>query len=338
MTKILMGLVAAVVIAAGGFFGFQFYTQHRIAGEIEAAFDQIRAAGGKASHGKVSFNLLNRTAVVADIAVESAAQPSISVKVASFTASGLSQPDAARVAAENIEATDIEVDVGSTASPGLRVTYKAPRIAVKDYSGPASLQRPPASSSFVDVYRFGLAQFASIAAASITAPSLAGTVHFGAAMPGGGEVAYSGFAMQGIKDGKIASMKVDAVVFTADMQQAGKAEKLTGNLANVASYDIDISAMAAILDPQKVNDDQYYRAYRTISAGPYIITSGQGLNMRIDSMTIDDVALRPSRLQLPALLAMIPPAGTVPTPALVRDMTDKMASLYEGVRIANAEM
>ena len=57
MVKILIGLVAAIVIAAGGFFGFQFYMQHRVASEVEAAFEQIRAAGGKASHGKVSFDL-----------------------------------------------------------------------------------------------------------------------------------------------------------------------------------------------------------------------------------------------------------------------------------------
>jgi predicted negative regulator of RcsB-dependent stress response len=43
MIKILIGLVAAIVIAAGGFFGFQLYVQHRVAGEVEAAFDQIRA-------------------------------------------------------------------------------------------------------------------------------------------------------------------------------------------------------------------------------------------------------------------------------------------------------
>ena len=43
MVKILTGLVAVVAIAVGGFFGFQFYTQHRIAGEVEAAFEQLRA-------------------------------------------------------------------------------------------------------------------------------------------------------------------------------------------------------------------------------------------------------------------------------------------------------
>jgi hypothetical protein len=339
MVKILMGLAAAIVIAVAGFFGFQFYTQHRVAGEIDAAFEQIRATGGKASHGKVSFDLLSRTVTVADIAGESGAQPAASVKIGSFTASGVSQSDPTRFSADRIEPADIEVNVAMTGQPGLNLTYKVPRITVKDYSGPASLQRPPASASFVDVYRFALEQFAGVTASSITAPSLAGTMNFGAATPGGGEFTYSGFAMQGIKDGKIDATKVDGVVFTVTMQQAGKAEKITGNLANVASYDVDINAAAAMFDPQKANDDRYYRAYRQVSAGPYIVTSGQGVNMRIDGMTIDDVGLQPSRLQLPALLAMIPAAGAAPpTPAQAREMMEKVAKLYEGIRIGNAEM
>ena len=79
MTRILIGLVAAIVIATGGFFGFEFYVQQRVAGEVETAFDQIRATGSKASHGKVSFDLLSRTITVADIAGETAAQPPVSV-------------------------------------------------------------------------------------------------------------------------------------------------------------------------------------------------------------------------------------------------------------------
>jgi hypothetical protein len=209
MIKVLVGLVAVVAIAVSGFFGFQFYTQHRIAGEVEAAFEQIRAAGGKASHGKVSFDLRSRTVSIADIAVDTAAQPPLSVKVASFTAAGTGQPDAARFSADSIEVTDIDIGVAMAAQPALKLAYKVPRITVKDYFGPASLQMPPASSSAVDVYRFAIEQFAGITAASITAPSLAATVNSGAATAGGGDVAYSGLAMQGIKDGKIASTKID---------------------------------------------------------------------------------------------------------------------------------
>jgi hypothetical protein len=338
MVKVLYGTLAGIVIGVVGFFGFQFYTQYRVASEIEAAFDQIRATGAKASHGKVSFDLKSRTVTVSDIVGESAAQPPMSLKIASLTASGVNQPDATRVSADSIEATGIEVGA-AMAAPSMGVTYKVPQITVKDYSGPANLQQPPASSSLLDVRLFALKQLANITAASITAPSVAATINIAGATPVGGDVTYSGIAVENIKDGKIATAKVDGFIFTINMQPAGKPEKLTGNLANLITRDIDINAMAAIFDPQKANDDQYYRAYRQISAGPYIITSAQGLNMRIDSLTMDDVGLRPSRLQLPALLAMMPPAGAAPpTPAQARELIEKVATLYQGIRIGNAEM
>jgi hypothetical protein len=339
MIKALTGLIAAIVVAVGGFFGFQFYTQHRITSEIDAAFWQICATGAKASHGPVSFDLRNRTVTISDIVGESIAQPPVSIRIASLTASDVGQPDATRFSAESIEVTGVEIGVATAASAGPSLSYRVPRITVKYYSGPARLQRLPASSSVIDVYRFALEQFADVTAASITAPSIAATMKFAAATPGDGEVAYSGLVMNGIKDGKIASMKADGAVFTFNLQQAGKTEKLTGNLANFITDDIDVGAMAAMFDPRKANDDQYYRAYRRISAGPYILTSGEGLNLRIDGMTIDDVGLKPSRLQLPALLAMMPPAGAAPpTSAQAREMTEKVARLYEGVRFGNAEM
>jgi hypothetical protein len=339
MVKVLYGALAAIVIGVGGFFGFQFYTQHRVASEVEAAFDQIRATGAKASHGKVSFDLKSRTVTISDIVGESAAQPPTTLKIASITASGVSQPDPTRFNADSIEASGIEVGLAMLAPPGMNLTHKVPRITVKDYSGPANLQQPPASSSFMDVRLFALRQLAEITAASITAPSAAATINFAGATPVSGDVTYSGFAIEGIRDGKIATAKVDGFVFTVDMHPAGRAEKLTGSLANVIARDIDINAMTALFDPQRANDDQYYRTYRQISAGPYILTFAQGMNMRIESLTMDDVGLRPSRLQLPALLAVMPPAGAAPpTPAQAREVIEKVATIYEGIRIGNGEM
>ena len=329
MVKILMGLAAAVVIAVGGFFGFEFYTQHRIAGEVEAAFAQIRAGGGKASHGKVSFDLKSRTLRIADIAAESATQPPVRVKIASLTASGVGQPDAGRFSADSIEASDIEISASIAGPAGGSLTYKMPRVVMKDYSGPASLQRPSASASIIDVYRSAFEQFAAVSATSVSAPSITGTINFGAAMSG--DFAYSGTALQDIKGGKIATMQVERANFTVNTQQAGKADKMTGEIANLASRDFDASAAAAILDPQKANDDRYYRFYGKTTAGPYTVTSAQGLRMRIDEMTIDDVGVRPSRLQLPALLAMIQAAGAAPpTPAQARELIDKSGHALRG--------
>ena len=184
MVKILTGLAAVVVIAVGGFFGFEFYTQHRIAGEVETAFEQIRAGGGKASHGKVSFDLRSRTVRIADIAVESASQPPVSMKIAGVTASGVGQPDTGRFSADSIETSDIEISGSIGAAAGGKPTYKIPRLVIKDYVGPASVQYPPASASIMDAYRSGLQQFAAISATSISAPSISGTINFETALPG----------------------------------------------------------------------------------------------------------------------------------------------------------
>jgi hypothetical protein len=337
MVKILMGLAAVVVIAVGGFFGFEFYTQYRIAGEVEAAFEQIRAGGGKASHGKVSFDLRSRTLRIDDIATESATQPPVRLKIAGVTASGVGQPDAGRFSADTIEASDIEIGSSLAGPTDGKFTYKMPRLVVKDYSGPASMPRPSASTSIIDAYRSGLEQFAAVSAASVSAPSLAGTINFGAATSG--EFVYSGMALQDVKGGKIAVMQIERASFTINTQHAGKPDKMTGEMANLASRDFDAAALAAVLDPQKANDDRYIRAYGKTTAGPYTVTSAQGLRMRIDAMTLDDVAVRPSKLQLPALLATIQAAGTAqPSPTRAHELIERAAAIYEGMRVGTAEM
>jgi hypothetical protein len=259
------------------------------------------------------------------------------MKIASVTASGVGQPDAGRFAADSIETSDIEISANIAGPAGGSLSYKMPRVVMKDYSGPAVLQRPSAPASAIEMYQSALEQFAAISATSVSVPSITGTVNFGAALSG--DFAYSGMALKDIKGGKIAAMQVERANFTVNTQQAGKADKMTGEIANLSSRDFDANAAAAILDPQNANDDRYYSFYGKTSAGPYTVTSALGLRMRIDQMTIDGVGARPSRLQLPTLLAMIPAAGaTSPTPAQTREMIDKMAALYEGMRIGTAEM
>jgi hypothetical protein len=338
MVKILIGLIAALVIAAGGFFGFEFYAQHRVSDEVEAAFEKIRATGAKASHGKVSFDPWSRTITIADLAAESAAQPPVSIKSARFVASGVSQPDPSRFSADSIEATDVEIGAAKAAPAGWRVSYKAPRIAIKDYSGPAGPQRRLDSSSALDMYRFALEHFAAVTASSVTASSLVGTFDTGATTTGGGDYAYSGLALSDIKNGSIAAMTVKRMVFTANLLQAGKAGKLSGDVADVALHDFDATSVAAILDPARADDDRYYRVYRQMTTGAYAITPANGPRLSIDGMTVDDIGVRPSRLQLSGLMALMPSPGTALTPAQAHDMLEKTAGIYEGLRVGNAEM
>jgi hypothetical protein len=342
MVKMLLGLVTAIAIALGSFFGFEFYVQHRVAAEVEAAFEQIRATGSKASHGKVSYDLLSRTITVADIAAESATQPPVSVKIASFMASGVGQPGATRFCADSIEAADVEVDGRMAAQTGWGMIYKVPRVAIKDYSGPAGPQRLPVSSSATDVSRFVLEHFAAVTAASVTVPSLAATYSVPGAVgaPQVVDYTYSNLALLNIKDGRIAEMTVGRETFTINLPQNGKIEEVGGEIASMASYDFDSGAVLAALDPARANDGNYYRAYRQATMGAYTVRLQNGTRVRIDGMTVDDIGLRPSKLQFPQLMAIVESMspGVTRTPPQARDIVQRLASTYEGVHIGNAEM
>jgi hypothetical protein len=186
------------------------------------------------------------------------------------------------------------------------------------------------------MYRSALEQFAAVRATSISVPSITGTVNLGAALSG--DFVYSGMVLRDIKGGKIAATQVERANFTVNTQQAGKADKMTGEMLNFASRDFDAAAVAAILDPQHANDDKFYRFYGQTTAGPYTITSSQGMRMRIEGISIDDVSGRPSRLQIAALLTLMPAAGVTPTPTQAAQIMAKMADIYEGIRIGTVEM
>ena len=78
-----------------------------------------------------------------------------------------------------------------------------------------------------------------------------------------------------------------------------------------------------------------------MTTGSYTATFGTGLRMRIEGMTADEIGLRPAKLQFASLMAIIdavPPPGTTPTPAQLRDLFEKVAGLYEGVYLGGAEV
>lgn len=342
MVKILGGLLAALLIAAGGFFGFEFYVQQRVAGEVESAFAELRASGAKATHGRVSFDLWSRTIVVADIAGESAAQPPVSVKVGRFAAAGVSQPEQGRFAAQRIEATDAEVGGTIAGTSRLGFTYKAPRVEIVDYAGPASPLRALNPADPADIYRFVLEHFAAVTAASASLPSMTGkvTAPAGAAL-GGGDYTYAGLTLRDIRAGKIASIAIDRVAFSAVTNTDGKTETMSGEIKDLAALEFDSAVSLAIFDSARANDNNYYRAYRQMKAGAYSASFGQKQTMRIERMSIDDVGLRPSRLQFPQLAALIdavPAPGATPDPAQMRGLLEKVAGIYEGLRIGGAEL
>lgn len=339
MLKILGGLLAAVLIAAGGYFGFEFYVHQRIERDIDAAFAGIQQNGGKASHGKVAFDLWTRTATVADIAVESPAQPGLTLKIGEFTAVG-AKSDAGRFSADKIAIAQAEIGGTLPAQTKPQLAYKAPRIEIVGYSGPAGPLRAANPGVPGDIWRIVLEQFGKVSAASITFPTLTGHMAAGSGATLG-DYTYSGLAFRDIRDGKIAAMTVDRVSFTAPVQAAGKTDTMNGEAADLAAYDFDGAATLAMFDPARANDDKYYPAYRQLKFGAYTASASNGLKMRLDGITVNEVGINPARMQFSKIMAVLdalPPPGTAPTPQQSREALDQAAALYEGFSLGSAEL
>ena len=340
MKRILIGLIVAAVLAAGGWFGFNLYVQHRVVAEVEAAFEQIRSQGGKASHGKVAFELSSRTLTIEDIAVDPGRAPIAGIKATGIKAVGVRQADDAHVSADTIEVTGVELTfTGAAGAASLKGSYKIPQITLTNYSGPTRAQGAPASDSVLDAYRFGLEQFANVTATSVVVPSLTVVLNTGAGATGDADITYSGLAIRNINHGKIDTAKIDHAVFVITTQQPARPEKLTGELSDMIIDDFDASAVIAALDPAKANDDTYHRVYRQVSTGSYALTSTQGVRAQVGAIVVEDIGYQPSKFRPGELLALLPKDVSTPlTPAQTRELMEKIANIYEGLRVGKAEI
>jgi hypothetical protein len=334
MKRILIGLI---VVAVVGWFGFNLYVQHRTTIEVEAAFEQIRSGGGKASYGKIAFDLPTRTLTIEDIAVTAGKEPQAQIRIAAIKGTGVRQIGETRFSADDIDITGLEVTLDQIGAAKLKVAYKIPQLIMRDYAGPVHADQMPADGSLIDMYRYVLGQYASVAASSLTAPTL--TISFDSGAAGSGEVTYSGLAIQNLKHGKIDAMKADRAVISADVKQPGKPDKLTGELSNIVVNDFDATAILAALDPQTASDDSYRRVYRQVSTGAYALKSAQGMRVDVDGFTMEDIAVQPSKFRLAEIFAALPrDQSAPPTPAQARELLEKLAGGYEGLRIGKAEI
>lgn len=339
MKRILIGLIALAVLAAGGWFGFNLYAQHRATAEVEAAFEQMRKQGGKASHGKVAFDLPTRTLTIEDIAIAPGKEPQAQIKISGIKGTGVRQIDETRFSADSIDITGIEVVLDQIGPAKLKISYKVPQLIMRDYAGPIRAGDAPVTGSLVDMYRYVLNQYTGVTASSLAAPTLTTSFDSGGNAAGSGEVTYSGLAIQNLKHGKIDAMKADRATIAIDVKQPGKPDKLTGELSNIIVNDFDATAILAMLDPQAASDDGYRRIYRQVSAGTYVLKSAQGVRVDIDGFVMEDIAVQPSKFRLADMFAALPQDRSAPpTPAQARELLEKLAGFYEGLRIGKFEV
>ncbi|QQN67305.1 hypothetical protein JIR23_16005 [Bradyrhizobium diazoefficiens] len=341
MKRILIGLIAVAVLAAGGWFGFSLYAKHRVTAEIEAALEQIRSRGGKASHGKIGFDLPSRTLTIEDIAVDPGQQSQTQIKIANVRATGVRQPDEGQFSADTLEVSELEITTEAPGPSPSKVRYTVPLAMLRNYSGPLHGRPAPMSDSPIDIYRFAIEQLAVATVSSITAPSIVSTLDTSLGRSSNSEVRSVGLSIQDIKNGRAGSLTIDTLAYVVDaLHDPGtKIDKLSGTLSNIIASDINLDVAAATLDPQKANDENYRRMYQHVSAGPYVVTSTQGAHAQVERIRADEIDLQPSRFRPAEILEFLAKERSIPpTPAQAREMLEKFAEFCEGVRIGKAEI
>ena len=333
------------MIAAGGFFGFEFYVQQRIASEVEAAFEQIRASGrqGEPRQGFVRPVEPHHH----DRGHRGSNRPR-SRRSASRSPASRRRVSASRMrrrfAADSIEVSGCRDRRRHrrSAAGGQRLLQGAADRR-EGLCRPGRPAAPPASASIADVYRFALEQFASRHGGSVTAPdhcrdhatiSALRRRRWRLRLYGPRDARH-----QGRQDRQ--PRKVDRRRFHGQHRaSAGKAGEAHRRNLSISPADFDASSRSprCSIRRRRTTTNITASTGRSRPPAPTRSRPAQGLQMRIDGMTIDDIGVRPSRLQFPALLAMMPPAGAAADAGAGARAAREGRQVYEGIRIGNAEM
>jgi hypothetical protein len=345
MRRLLIGIVAAIiVIGTGAYFGWDLWAQFRTKSQVERVFDSLRMAFPTASHGRIELSGKTRSVKISNIILQSGDRAT-TIKIDQLVAVGTRGPVAGRVAAVRIELTNWELSTTVPIAAGPALSYKAPSVVIDAFSGPPTFPQKVNTASMIDVLRASLEYFAASTANAITVPKLTATV---TPRPSGepslaigtAEYTYTDLALREIRNGHIGTISTARSTFTSD-PAVPDLGSFAGAMAQFSLVDFDIGALLAMFDPSNAKTDTYLPMYKQASAGPFELRFSRGQIIQVDTIAVNDIAVRPLKLSIFSFLAMAdsaPKPGTPPTPAQLHAIMEQVANVYEGIRIGKFEL
>jgi hypothetical protein len=345
MRKLLIGIVAGIiVIAAGAYFGWDLWAQFRTKSQVERVFDSLRMAFPIASHGRIELYPKTRSLKISNIVLQSGDRAT-TIKIDQLIAVGTRGPVAGRVSAGRIELTNWELTTSVPISAGPAISYKAPSVVMVAFGGPATFPQKVNTASMIDVVRASLEYFTSSTANEITIPKLTATItprpgFESSAALGTAEYTYTDLALREIRNGRIGTVSTARTTFTSD-PATPELGSFAGAMAQFSLVDFDVGAMLALFDPSGAKSDAYMPIYKQASAGPFELRFSKGPSIQVEALSVNDVAVRPSKLSIYSFLAMAdsaPKPDAPPTPAQLRAMLEQAANIYEGIRLGKFEL
>jgi hypothetical protein len=324
MRRVLIGTVALLVVAAAGAYGAKAWIEMRVEREIESVFLDMRAAFGKAEHGQTEIDIWGRSIKIADILLQSNSEPSTTIKIGQFHASGIGIP-ISRIRAGHVEIADWELV--APVSSKLSLAQKAPRINIDDVSIARSALQKIDASSAIEWIRLAIERAASSSASSIAIPTLSAIVTptGNSANPSSAEYTFSNIQVRAVGEGRVGVASIDRIHVKAGMDARGRANSTT-EIADISVADLDLRVLQGMLAQQGANEDSYRPLYREVSVGPYTTTFDGGGSVHMDGAKIGGFSVKPAALAWPELLAV------------GEGDRSKLAQLCDGIRIAEFEL
>jgi hypothetical protein len=343
MRKVVIGLVVVLIVGVGGYFGLDYWAQGAAARGVDGVLHSLSPGGGTATHGRIELSLWQRTLKVSDILVKSQETPSENrVRVAQVVASDIDTSGrAGRIEIDDLELTD---DVPGYA--GARMVQKIPRIILTGFKTTRPISARKAASA-LDAMRLRLEQFSAITAQSIEIPSLTVTTTPPTGplgQPAPVTYTYHNLVLRDVHEGKVAEATADRVELSGGGFGPGPAPigEIKGEIGKVSVLDADMAPVLAFLDPSRPRGEEgYQRVYRRMAMGPYTLNMGVAGSLRVEGIVAEDIGLHPGKLSLADItfLTEIAPApGVPPSPAQLTMLMDKVAGLYQGIRVGRAEV
>jgi hypothetical protein len=337
MRKIAIVSAAVAAIAATGLYGASRWVQYRAVGDVDAVFETLRASGMKATHGPIEFDFWTKSLSIADLSFQAPGDSGARTTIAKVHAIGLT-PHPSEISASRVEVSGFDLKSGVANEPGVSYGHKAPKIVVSQFSAPAAF---PTVASRTEMLNY----FARVKASAIEMPQ--GETSFDLPSPGvkntqpaNFSYKYTNAALKNFSDGRIGALTIDKI----DLGGGQSALPVTGVMNSYATTDIDVFTILSLYGtavPARPDQSGYVRVQGKTTIGAYSISAGGGVTVSVDSISTGVIAIDPAKINsatISELSKLAPQPVASLAPAKLGEFSEKVASVYEGVKFDDFEM
>lgn len=333
---LLIALVALPVLGVGGYFGLTAYVNHVARSEVDSALATLRAGGTEASVGDVRYDLFAGRFELHGLFLAGPAQGAL--KIGTLVASGIEQRGNERVFARGVELTEVTLSPPFGFGSSDTTEYRAPRASIAGLEFP---MRAPVDGTPPQI---ALSFLRQITADSVDIPASTGTGNSGTGEARVTTEETNGAIRLGaLAKGRFASVTSEPSRFTITGAKGGLGK---GSVGRIDIQGFDLAAILILVDSElREASDQFITLHDSVSMADYELTVEGGISQRMKSVTMKEVAIRPSAIPVESLIALrgqleqLAAQGTQAPPEEDTELFRLLAGIYdEGIRIGGASV